>query len=190
MKVDLSELEKRYAEMDDDDFGRIEWKYLTEEAWTLYGREFQRRTPSEWDALAAQRAEYLRKIALARNSRKETFFSTFGRIGRQSYIFRAIAINVLVMVTGFAAGFELGITLGEDALSIAPIVGGAIELAGAVVIALQAVKRFHDLDRPGTHFWLLLIPIYGIYIGLLLLFKKGTEGPNRFGEDPLALEMA
>ena len=54
------------------------------------------------------------------------------------------------------------------------------EIGRGSTIALQAVKRFHDLDRPGTHFWLLLIPIYGIYIGLLLLFKKGTEGPNRF----------
>jgi hypothetical protein len=53
------------------------------------------------------------------------------------------------------------------------------------------VKRLHDLDRSGAHYWLLLVPLYNIYLALLLLFKKGTTGPNRFGPDPLqsALEQ-
>lgn len=48
------------------------------------------------------------------------------------------------------------------------------------------IQRLHDLNRPGSHWFLLLIPFYNIYLGLLLSFKKGTVGPNRFGEDPLA----
>jgi hypothetical protein len=49
-----------------------------------------------------------------------------------------------------------------------------------------AVKRLHDMGRPGTHFWMLLIPVYGILLSFILLFKKGTQGENTYGPDPLA----
>lgn len=87
-------------------------------------------------------------------------------------------------------GFFLGLTMGKNTEQPAAVVGSLIGLAGAVVIAFQGVRRLHDLDRPGTHYWLLLVPFYNIYLGLLLLFKKGTEGPNRYGEDPLVAQSA
>jgi uncharacterized membrane protein YhaH (DUF805 family) len=48
------------------------------------------------------------------------------------------------------------------------------------------VRRLHDLDRSG--WWLLLsfIPIVGGIILLIWFCGKGTDGPNRFGADPLA----
>jgi len=66
----------------------------------------------------------------------------------------------------------------------------AVPLAGVVIGGIWAgvavtVKRLHDLDRPGWHWWLLLIPLVNIYMGLVLLFAKGTQGPNQFGRDPL-----
>jgi uncharacterized membrane protein YhaH (DUF805 family) len=48
-----------------------------------------------------------------------------------------------------------------------------------------ACRRFHDQDMSGWFCLLALIPSVG---GLLLLIfgsKNGTEGPNKFGEDPL-----
>ena len=57
-------------------------------------------------------------------------------------------------------------------------------------MAFEVVKRLHDLDRPGTHYWYLLIPFYNIYLGLLLLFKRGTSGCNQYGDDPLAAPQA
>ena len=46
-------------------------------------------------------------------------------------------------------------------------------------------RRLHDLDR--TAWWLLLI-LTGIGAILLIIWDcmKGTDGPNRFGPDPLA----
>ena len=48
------------------------------------------------------------------------------------------------------------------------------------------IKRWHDLDKSGCWVFINLIPIIG---GLCTLiecgFVKGTEGPNRFGPDPL-----
>ena len=42
-----------------------------------------------------------------------------------------------------------------------------------------------DIERPGTHFWMLCIPICNFYLTFLLYFKKGTDGPNRYGPNPL-----
>jgi len=59
-----------------------------------------------------------------------------------------------------------------------------IGMGGALVQAFLVVRRLHDLDKPGAHYWLLLVPFYNIYLSILLTFQKGTTGPNRFGEDP------
>ncbi len=47
-------------------------------------------------------------------------------------------------------------------------------------------KRFHDINISGKYWFGTFIPVYNLYLGLKLLFKKGTQGTNRFGEDPLA----
>ncbi|MFK8250602.1 DUF805 domain-containing protein [Ancylobacter terrae] len=57
----------------------------------------------------------------------------------------------------------------------------------ALIIPSLAVgaRRFHDMDRSG---WWLLIGFSGI--GAVVIFfwfmMKGTDGPNRFGPDPLS----
>ncbi|MFM7389959.1 MAG: DUF805 domain-containing protein [Vampirovibrionales bacterium] len=50
------------------------------------------------------------------------------------------------------------------------------------------VRRLHDLNRSG--WWLLTfyLPVVGFIWLIVSHCKKGTEGPNRYGEDPLALE--
>jgi uncharacterized membrane protein YhaH (DUF805 family) len=48
-----------------------------------------------------------------------------------------------------------------------------------------AVRRLHDLDRTG---WWLLLAFTGIGVIVLIIWDcmKGTDGPNRYGPDPLA----
>jgi len=48
------------------------------------------------------------------------------------------------------------------------------------------VRRFHDRDISGWAILLFIIPLVNIYL-LVLLFLKGTEGKNKFGEYPLSL---
>jgi uncharacterized membrane protein YhaH (DUF805 family) len=48
------------------------------------------------------------------------------------------------------------------------------------------VKRLHDLDMPGWYCLGFLVPPVALVLGLILLLKKGTQGPNQYGEDPLA----
>ncbi|MGB0959211.1 MAG: DUF805 domain-containing protein [Halocynthiibacter sp.] len=48
------------------------------------------------------------------------------------------------------------------------------------------VRRLHDIDRTG--WWLLigLVPLIGFLVLIYFFVNKGTDGPNRFGNDPLA----
>jgi FAD/FMN-containing dehydrogenase/uncharacterized membrane protein YhaH (DUF805 family) len=49
-----------------------------------------------------------------------------------------------------------------------------------------AAKRYHDFDRSPYRLLALVIPIAGpIVVGFDLAFRKGTEGSNRYGADPL-----
>jgi uncharacterized membrane protein YhaH (DUF805 family) len=113
-------------------------------------------------------------------------FSMQGRLNRAKYFWRTLVIGVSTDIVTFLVGFLLGGIMGENAEPAALILGYLLSVVGAVVIACEAVKRLHDLDRPGAHYWLLLIPFYNIYLVLVLLFKRGTSGPNRYGDDPLA----
>lgn len=49
-----------------------------------------------------------------------------------------------------------------------------------------AVRRMHDIDKSGWYVLIALIPIVGILIALFLDCRKGTDGPNKYGPDPIA----
>jgi uncharacterized membrane protein YhaH (DUF805 family) len=47
-------------------------------------------------------------------------------------------------------------------------------------------KRWHDRDKSGWWTLIIFIPIIGsIWLLVELGFLRGTDGPNRFGDDPL-----
>jgi uncharacterized membrane protein YhaH (DUF805 family) len=110
-----------------------------------------------------------------------------------------LAIGFVTDLIAFFVGTALasnGIIVTPDALQQARANGTELAFAmglgiffvipGTIIIsALQIVKRLHDLGRPGTHYWLMLVPFYNLYLAWVLLFKKGTTGPNQYGNDPL-----
>ena len=108
-------------------------------------------------------------------------FSFEGRANRVWYFWH-ILLDDLVMFTLAAVFVVIMMATGIPlfALPLAGVIIGGVWAGVAVT-----VKRLHDLDRPGWHWWLLLVPIVNIYIGVILLFAKGTQGPNQFGRDPL-----
>jgi uncharacterized membrane protein YhaH (DUF805 family) len=69
---------------------------------------------------------------------------------------------------------------------ISSLFGLAVFLPGLAV----AIRRLHDLDRTGWWILLSLIPIVGWIILIIWDCTKGTNGPNRFGPDPLAAAVA
>jgi uncharacterized membrane protein YhaH (DUF805 family) len=65
-------------------------------------------------------------------------------------------------------------------------VGLLLELGMFLPSLAMSIRRLHDLDRSGWWYFLVLIPIVGWIILLIWDCTKGTDGPNRFGPDPLA----
>jgi uncharacterized membrane protein YhaH (DUF805 family) len=112
-------------------------------------------------------------------------FSMRGRYNRARHFWTQVLLAVIFNIPGIVvrvAAEALG-----DVYGIAMLMVLAFTVFGAVLAAFQVVKRLHDLGRPGWHYWLLMfVPIYDIYLAILLLFCKGTEGPNAYGVDPLA----
>jgi uncharacterized membrane protein YhaH (DUF805 family) len=81
------------------------------------------------------------------------------------------------------------------------VVDGVIAAAGGPFLVLTSlgilglflpllaagVRRLHDADRSGWMMLITFIPLVGPIILLVFLCQRGTDGPNRFGEDDLAL---
>jgi uncharacterized membrane protein YhaH (DUF805 family) len=87
-------------------------------------------------------------------------FSGSGRIRRMEYI-----LSFIIYI--FVLEFTMPLTGIFLVLNIIPI----------VFILIQGRKRCHDLGKSG---WYQLIPFYG----LVMTFKKGSEGKNEYGENP------
>ncbi|SFI16327.1 DUF805 domain-containing protein [Planctomicrobium piriforme] len=61
---------------------------------------------------------------------------------------------------------------------------GIYALATFIPSFTVTIRRFHDFDKSG--WWLLinLIPILGPLLQLIMMFRAGTPGKNRFGPQP------
>jgi uncharacterized membrane protein YhaH (DUF805 family) len=108
-------------------------------------------------------------------------FTMEGRIGRQQYLLITVAVVIATYAVAFVVGFIAGMAGSTDS---AGFLGFVIGLIGAVIQAFLVVKRLHDIGRPGWHYWLFLIPLYNIYLGLILLFTPGDSGSNEYGNNP------
>ena len=115
----------------------------------------------------------------SRAARKEYFLHTF---------FDGIIICAFIFsVLFFTISDEEGIVpLIFNIIGITVIV--AVIFVGIISEIAVTVRRLHDLGRPGSHYWLLMIPIYNFFLSLVLLFSKGIPDHNSYGPDPLNRE--
>ena len=112
------------------------------------------------------------------------FFSFKGKIRRGAYWWtigvRTVVSCICVLVVGATI----------DATSLFAFITGLFALL-LFILTLYcgypiAVKRWHDRDKSG--WWVLIewIPIIGSFWEIIECgFLKGTDGPNRFGLNPL-----
>jgi uncharacterized membrane protein YhaH (DUF805 family) len=83
-------------------------------------------------------------------------------------------------------------------MAAAIVIGAAINGARTAILFLlialfglalpqisAAVRRLHDTDLSGWWYLIVFVPTVGGLVLLILLCQRGTEGENRFGEDPL-----
>ncbi|KVE09174.1 MULTISPECIES: DUF805 domain-containing protein [Burkholderia] len=110
-------------------------------------------------------------------------YATFeGRARRAEYWYFALLSCVLSIV-----GQIIG-AAGRDGGLITLLLLGAISLVSLALIVpgiAVSVRRLHDTGRSGWFLLLALIPIVGSILLLVWMCSRGTEGPNRFGADPI-----
>jgi uncharacterized membrane protein YhaH (DUF805 family) len=112
----------------------------------------------------------------------KALFTMQGRLGRQQFILMTAAVIVSTVILGALVGVVAGVAgMSED---VAGVVGFVIGVIGSLIQAFLCVRRFHDLGRPGGHFWLLIIPLYNLYLYIVLLFSAGFSGENQYGTNP------
>ncbi len=120
---------------------------------------------------------------------QELFFSMRGCIGRGRFWLGVLGIIIGSIVIGAVLGmlglFNIDPATGEP--------GAGFWLGYTILMALLIwpsiciyAKRFHDRDKSGWWMLIGLVPIIGsIWLLIECGLLRGTEGPNRFGPDPL-----
>jgi len=120
-------------------------------------------------------------------------YATFsGRASRSEYWWFQLFYWIALIVTGIlTVALAAVFNANENSLFIFVPIGLLVLAMLLPVIALQ-VRRFHDRDMSG--WWYLGAVIVGNvpFVGILIWIAvfvisclKGTDGPNRFGPDPL-----
>ena len=117
-------------------------------------------------------------------------FSVHGRIGRAQFLYVNIALALVLFVLGtlasvFAPDQE------REPMQLSPFFVGLMiiwllsSLSFIWIAFATSIKRLHDTDRSG--WWILLgfLPVVGqIWFFVVLCFKQGTLGDNRFDVEP------
>lgn len=114
---------------------------------------------------------------------KELFFTSKGRLNRKSYIYRSLFLSLVLCVVQGVLTFAAN-TIGALELLFAAVAFG-FSLFSFVSNIMMDVRRLHDLDLSGWWMLLMLVPLVNFFFALYMLFFKGTDGPNQYGEDPL-----
>ena len=105
-------------------------------------------------------------------------FTASGRIGRLKFFLSSIAILVVITILRIIL-VEVEHTATGKLLE--PYFTAFLFIVCNGMIAVQVVKRLHDLNRSGWYFFLFLIPFFNIIMFLFLIFKPGTVGANDYG---------
>jgi len=104
-----------------------------------------------------------------------------GRIGRREYILDVIFAFVWLIFLGFifilVSSLLLLVTFGRTVFLVVNILSLAFFISAAFLLVSQGAKRCHDI---GKSIWFIFIPLYGF----VLLFIKGQQHPNKYGEIP------
>ncbi|WP_169973016.1 MULTISPECIES: DUF805 domain-containing protein [unclassified Campylobacter] len=102
-------------------------------------------------------------------------YATFhGRASRSEYWWFAL-FNVLVYILASAIDTTINSSIFYT-ISVLVLFLPTISVS---------IRRLHDINKSGWFYLLFLIPIIGIIILIIWFVKRGTIGPNQFGDDPV-----
>ena len=107
-------------------------------------------------------------------------FTLKGRSSRKEYIYKFIISFIFFILAVYTKDKCLEATI----INIVYL-GILIILIDILIIQYfpLAIRRLHDLNASGWYILLMFVP-FGQLLILWLMFKKGTTGPNKYGDPP------
>jgi len=116
----------------------------------------------------------------------QILFSFKGRIPRSMYWLANVGIVFVMVLMGFIFRGVADISSNNE--DVMGGIFGLITMAVLFWISLAVLtKRWHDLNKPGTWFFIIFLPFIGaLWLLVECGFVKGTIGANKYGDDPLA----
>ena len=87
-----------------------------------------------------------------------------------------------------AVAIVLDAALGTPRVNGVGSLEGLSDLACLIPSVAVAIRRLHDVGRTGWWLLIFLVPLLGWLVLLVWCCMKGTDGPNRFGANPLGRE--
>ncbi len=118
------------------------------------------------------------------------WYSVSGRIGRLRYLAYPMWILFVSFALGVLVSFVFALVLpslkGSDYMSFAtPIIGLVLYLPLIIFGGfIYPIRRLHDLGKTGWLVLIIFIPIVNILFYLYLLFGKGDQEENEYGNPP------
>ena len=104
------------------------------------------------------------------------FFRYDNRLNRKRYFLRATFLWMVALTLTMIIDPEAN-----------PVVALFVYIISMIPCFMLLIRRLHDLNRPG--WWCIgeFIPIVNVVLSIYVTFFKGTDGPNRYGPDPLTV---
>lgn len=107
------------------------------------------------------------------------------RIARGNYFVGHILLYLLIYVGAYIIGYIYGYLFGSTNTSA---LEGFVTILGFAVFFIMVlsltVRRAHDIGKSEYYVLWLIVPLVGIFVGLNLLFTKGEDKPNSYGNQP------
>lgn len=135
----------------------------------------------------------------------DKYFSLRGRLARKAFLVRNVIYTAIIAVLNYLfmpGGLEIFLNGGPALFMkwlIMPTSTGIdpmlLPSRGAMAIILVVslflilgqwtltIRRCHDLGHDGKMSLLYFVPVVNVFFWLYLILRKGTEGPNRYGEE-------
>ena len=115
-------------------------------------------------------------------SLSQVYFSFSGRIGRQTFWLKGVLLLTVVAVVLGAALVLIAVAIESAGLVTVLII--VLYVAFTWASLAVSIKRWHDRNKSAWWVLISLIPfIGGIWALIETGFLRGTDGPNRYGDE-------
>lgn len=111
----------------------------------------------------------------------ELFITASGRLNRQAFIYRTLFVTLFFSVISGILTIISTLTIGFPFYVIQLVLAIINTVCGFTL----SIRRLHDMDRCGLWALFLWVPLLNLILSVFLLFKRGTDGPNSYGQDLL-----